>query len=418
MKLLLIGFSEQNANLLTFLVQQHFKGVDCVHIERNLTADLRFELPPVPSEHHNASGLVINLGGIGMSAYQTKHKESLSAYTQNRPTLLTTLAPIESWHEGLLGQTHYFYLQSPYNKDTILPVLQKLMNASFVFHSKQQKPEPSVAETAPMRSKQEDTTKQSTNKTEPELKQSLFDNTLLNAPNTPSQAVIEKVLKEQFNSVYELPMVKAFSKLFYQQEPFVLKTSRYDVLIDPQRNLAISTNIARVIDYLGIAKTHPEFVSSIAIEPLDKTNHAEYTKKLESQNAKKYVLNALLWQIYHAILPDEIETMAHNLQIKVKFMPNLADVEGTPSYAQAVMASCLSVPKSLDTLYTLFSEATNSALNRLFLLAMLSKIIDLDILTAQPAQNRHQSDIPNKNDGVNKATKTGFFQRLLSKLSF
>ena len=132
----------------------------------------------------------------------------------------------------------------------------------------------------------------------------------------------------------------------------------------------------------------------------------------------------MLWQIYQAILPTDIQTQARNLQIKVKFMPNFATLEDTPSYTQAVISSCLSLPKTLDELYIIFSEIKTDSLNRIFLLAVLSKIVDMDIL-ATPRQHDEVTvsqtlTIPSnqhKNDGVNKAVKTGFFRRLLSKLS-
>lgn len=56
MKLLLIGFSEQNANLLSFLIQQNFKGIQCDYVERNLTTDLRFALPTLTDAQKNCTG--------------------------------------------------------------------------------------------------------------------------------------------------------------------------------------------------------------------------------------------------------------------------------------------------------------------------------------------------------------------------
>ena len=80
MKLLLVGFSEQNANLLSFLIQQNFKDVNCIHIDRGLTSDLKFVLPEIPNEHKEARGFIINLGGVGMLSYQHQHSQMIMEY--------------------------------------------------------------------------------------------------------------------------------------------------------------------------------------------------------------------------------------------------------------------------------------------------------------------------------------------------
>lgn len=414
MKLLFVGFSEQNANLLGFLIEQNFTGIECVYIERDLTSDLRFVLPTIDSKHQDAHGLIINLGGIGMLSYHEQHKNALLNFTQNRPTLLTTRTPVEVWQEALAGFHQYLYVQSPYSKDSILPVLQQLIDSSEVYTPESievmntfEAPAPAVTP-KPVEHK---ATSQ---------KQLLTESILLQKPNNKEQSILENTLNQHFKDVYQSPMVKELCKLFWQHEPFLFKTSRYEALIDPANNLLISTNIARIIDYLTIAKNHAEFINSITVEPLDSGTYDDYRQKLEDGQAKKYALNRLIWQIYHAILPEEITTTAHNLQIKVRFMPNLIDIEDLPTYTQAVMASCLSNPKTLSDLYTIFGEAPASTLNRLCVLAILAKIVDLDSLHLVSPQTDliPESHISTRNDGVAKASKTGFFKRLLSKLAF
>lgn len=414
MKLLFIGFSEQNANLLSFLISQNFAGIECIYVERDLTSDLRFVLPTIPSQHNDARGLIINLGGIGMSTYHEQHKTALLAFTQHRPTLLTTRTPIDVWQEALTGFDHCLYIQSPYNKDTILPILQTLIDKGEMFN-------PASLEVVETLASNTAVNAPPPKPAEVERRQLLPDSILLQKPNNQAQSILEDALSRYFKEVYHAPMVKDLCKLFWQDEPFLLKTSRYEALIDPTKNLLVSSNIARIIDYLTIAKNHEEFANSITIEPLTQDIYGEYLHKLESGQAKKYALNQLIWQIYHAILPEEIATTAHNLQIKVKFMPNLVEINDLPTYTQAVMASCLSTPKTLSDLYTIFGEAPASTLNRLCLLAVLAKIVDLDslhLVEPQATALIQESHAQQKNQGVNKAVKTGFFKRLLSKLAF
>ncbi len=425
MKLLLIGFSEQNANLLSFLIQQNFKDIQCDYVERHLTDDLRFALPILTDSHKAAKGMIIDLGGVGMLSYHDNHKKTLTDFTKQYPTLLTTRMSIDVWQDALTDISTYLYIQSPYNKEGILPILQKLIKKTESFYPEQDdlneqilsKPIVEVPKFATH-------TPKSATVAAP-LKQSLFDNTVLNSPDNRQQAVVSNVLLKYFNEVYHTPMVKELAKLCLQNEPFLLRTSRYEVLIAPEQSLAISSNIARVLDYFTVAKNHDEFAKSITVEFLNNKQYMEELGRLSGDNGKKYGLNTLLWQIYQIILPNDIETTAHNLQIKLKFMPNLADIKDIPNYVQAVLASCLSIPKSLGHLYILFNEATPTMINRLYLLAVLSKTADLDVV----AVLKTDDDIPlnqgltlparnDKNEGVNKAGKTGFFQRLLSKLAF
>lgn len=427
MKLLFVGFSEQNANLLSFLIQQNFTHIDCVYIERNLTQDLKFSLPIIPNEHKDAQGMIINLDGVGMLSYQTRHQESLSKYIKQLPTLLTTRMAIHPWQESLGENGHILYLQAPYNKDSILDVLKQLIEqgkhgtpaieAMLITTDAIQHSNPEASNEKPSPAATDAQVAQAN-------KQSLFDNTLMLAPNNKEQALIENVLSEHFNAVYQTPLIKEFGKLFFQEQPFILRASRYYMLVDASNNLVISTNIARMLDYFTVAKNHEQFSSSITIEVLDNQQYSAQLHELERLDAKKYALNTLLWQIYHAILPEDIQTQAQNLQLKIKFMPNFASLEDTPSYTQAVISSCLSIPKTLDELYIIFGEIKPENINRIFLLAVLSKIVDLDVLATPRADNQisinqilktqHKEQ---KNDGVNKAAKTGFFRRLLNKLS-
>lgn len=432
MKLLFIGFSEQNANLLSFLIQQNFSHIDCVYIERHLTQDLKFSLPIIPSQHQDAQGFIINLDGTGMLSYQSRHKDSLLKYTKQLPTLLTTRMAIEPWQESL-GQAHIFYLQSPYNKDSMLSILKDLLA-----YQQTSTPSPSITPVSkpqamvsnnPATNPSDHTPNLSVAQNSPstpqtDKKQPLFDNVLTQAPNNGEQTIIKNVLSQHFNAVYNTTLIKEFSKLFFQNQPFILRASRYHILVDGNNNLAISTNIARMIDYFTVAKNHEQFSSSMTVEVLDQAQYLAQAQELEQLGAKKYALNTLLWQIYHAILPEHIQTQARNLQLKVKFMPNFASLDDTPSYTQAVISSCLSLPKTLDELHIIFGEIKPENINRIFLLAVLSRIADLDVLATPRADNQisinqilktqHKEQ---KNAGVNKATKTGFFRRLLQKLS-
>lgn len=417
MKLLFIGFSEQNANLLSFLIQQNFTHIDCVYVERNLTQDLKFSLPIIPNQHKDAQAMIVNLDGVGMLSYQTRHKDNLEKYIKQLPTLLTTRMAIYPWQESLEQHANIFYLQAPYNKDSMLFVLHQLINCSK--HISSTTTNANLTNDAPTNHQTTTVITAHTDK-----KQSLFDSALIQAPNNKEQALIDKVLTKNFNAAYQTPLIKEFGKVFFQGQPFILRASRYYMLVDTNSNLAVSTNIARILDYFSVAKNHEQFSSSITIEVLSNEQYLAHLQELERLDAKKYALNTLLWQIYHAILPDEIQTQARNLQIKVKFMPNFASLEDTPNYTQAVISSCLSIPKTLDELYVIFSEIKAEHINRIFLLAVLSKIVDLDVLATPRTDNQisinqilktqHKKQ---KNDGVNKATKTGFFRRLLKKLS-
>ena len=479
MKFLLIGFSEQNANLLSFLIQQNHKNIQCDYIERQLSKDQIFELPDI-SAHPNSDALIINLDGVGMMSYQTRYKEMLQAFIATRPALLSTRMSIEAWEQNHQA-AHLIYLQSPYSKESMLEALERLIAirqgvsiaapvteapsvtvsepttpniqatgnlsssgldnsgisqdefdqiASFAQTSTPQAPttpEPAQPAVAPAPTQVTPSTESITSAESYRLP--LTDNPIILAPNNPAQDVVAKSLQVYFPEMYHRPIIKEFAKLFYQSTPFVLITSRYQLLIDPDNNLAVSTNIARVLDYLAVAKNHDEFAHSISLEPLTPERYRTHMAELDAIGAKKHTLNTLLWQLYHAILPER-PTAAHNLQdslqIKVRFMPNFATLDNLPVYTQTVISSCLSLPKTLDELYSLFSDINHEQLNRICLLAILAKIVDLNVLATPRPKSQvvttHALDgaeqLAAKNEGVNKAAQSGFFRRLLNKLSF
>lgn len=119
-------------------------------------------------------------------------------------------------------------------------------------------------------------------------------------------------------------------------------------------------------------------------------------------------------------------------------MPNFSGMKEVPEYVHAVVSSCLVVPKNLDQLDMVFGELTQknpSILHRIFLLSILSGSADIDVLkrsfyAANPLDKilseeeiklvSEPEPVPEltPNKGVAQAAKTGFFKRLLSKLSF
>lgn len=409
MKFLFIGFSEQNANLLSFLIEQNYANVKCVCIERQaLDQNSTFTLPNIDA-HKDAQYLIINLDGVGMLSYQSRHKASLLEFIGNRIAIITTRMSIDSWQEALSDSEHILCLQAPYNRNTMLDTLSAMVSKN---PSKKSTAIESHNNSPSLESDTEELSKS-------QSRQPLEHNELVNHDNNQAQKLIEQILSHHFGGAYQSPMVKEFSKIFYQSRPFILRTGRFQVLIDPAHNMAVSLDFARVLDYLEIAKNQVQFINSITIEPIDGQQLARHLQEFQNKQAKKQTLSALLLQIYHAILPNNIETTTKDLQVKVKFMPNFTNLDDIPSHTQEIIAACLSSPRTLDDLYTIFNHVNPLKLNRIFILMILSKIADLDVLNSPRKTTLLSSNngLTDKNHDVNKANKTGFFRRLLNKLA-
>lgn len=181
------------------------------------------------------------------------------------------------------------------------------------------------------------------------------------------------------------------------------------IYANPAKNMALIGNIERLLDYCEVVNNFKAYNSVLLIEPISDAKFEELTN---SNVYRKYALSTLLWQLYGAILPAEIEG-EHTLLLKMCYMPNFAVMGLVPDYVRTAVSSCLVLPRTLAGLYDTFEpKVPKPLLNRVFLLAILSGVADTQVL-----QRSLVSDERTSNLGVQKAQKSGFLSRLLQVLN-
>lgn len=231
------------------------------------------------------------------------------------------------------------------------------------------------------------------------------------------------------NVIYEL------IHIFAQEHPFKIVIGNQMVYVYPKKAIALTQNLDRLLDYFSIAGNCQVLRTNITNIALSDAEFDRMIHNIKNEGYRRYSLNSFLWQIYSTILPTRINAPRNTLKLKIRYMPNFSGMKDIPEYVHAIVSSCLIVPKNLDQLDMVFGELTQknpSILHRIFLLSILSGSADIEVLKNSfylqtpldkllHEKNKYDKESTPKttaNKGVTQAVKTGFFRRLLNKLSF
>lgn len=425
MKVLLVGFSPQNASVLAMLINRTHPEYHVEILERVFCASLKLCLPTLQEQHKDAKAMIINLDGVGMVRFTDQHPKELRDFIGLRVALMIFKGDISEWqHAKVLPKDVGFFLQSPYSKSIMETALSELFNAvdflkastnEFYRHQEQNKqPEPSnVAHQL----KAKTIEPKSDN---PEDKQTL--QYVLKAD--PEKEFLVDLLDSHFNTPYT-PIFHELLQITLNNPPIKMLIGTQTVYVDSRKNIALITSLDKLMDYCEVISGTQSTTNIVVSAPSVRRNSIktfdELVGRAKEYGLERYALNALLWQLFSRILPEKIDIPDHDLLLKMQYMPNFALMKDIPSYVRAVVAYCLIGPKSLSDLHDNFQDdgITKSDINRVFLLAILSGVVDLEILRKSYEDSSvHQKSQRHSNDGVQKAQKTGFLKRFLNKLKF
>lgn len=427
LKILIAGFSGPSASALALLLQRNHPEVQYLILERCFSNDLRLTLPTLGSDATDAFAAIINLDGVGMSLFEDQYIKKLVDFIDFRTSLLLTRGKISLWQNAdFLPHNTSFFLGTPYTKADMENALTQLIS---VARHLQSNPADAAKNRALIHSKAlghlED---DGMDILLPPLTQDSDDNTKF----------IRTLTDTCFSGVCPNGVIHELTEIFAQKNPFKLLIGNQTIYAHPKNAITLVHDLERLLDYFSVAGNCRVLKTNIINTPMTDSDFNKALANIKQEGYHRYSLNALLWQIYSAILPKRIDAPKNTLKLKIRYMPNFAGTQDMPDYVHAVLSSCLVVPKNLEQLDAVFGELTQknpSALHRIFLLAILSGVADMDILKRSfyiqsPASKiLSQSDkellekpestpahTPNKS--ITQATKTGFFRRLLSKLSF
>ncbi|MDO5651106.1 MAG: hypothetical protein Q4G13_03080 [Moraxella sp.] len=429
MNFLFVGFSDQNANVLTFFIQKQHPKVKCTVVPRAFAKDLRLILPTLTKEHKMADAYIINLDGVGMTSYTAgAYKGALLDFVGNKPIVLLSRGDISQWQAAdiLPGQT--LYQKIPYSQDEI----GRLMRGLLVMIEHVAKSQSTSTQAVPFKEAAYHQTAQTmpaaqvapaamvrTPDPAPNLDSTAATTAATDEPDLTKHAPLEYVMRRYFADVYQNSLLRDLVAVFLNTEPFRLVAGTQEIFIHPKRNIAMGRNVGRFLDYCAVAGSSRVSLHSISIETITESKFEVLESRLTSADYRRYSLNTLLWQVYSAILPEHVEIADHSLKLKVRFMPNFGRMSNVPEYVHAVVATCLVAPRSVEELQEMFPDFAHAKnqLQRILAVAILSGAVDMDVIMASVQTQEIIIKRQESNEVIAQAAKAGFFKRLLHKLT-
>lgn len=401
MKVLLIGFSEQSAAVLAAYMKQHYPNHQCVIVERSFGDNLRLSLPTINKQDDDAVAMIISLEGVGMINHSLEYAKELKEFIGKRAALIVTRSSLLLWRESKIAPNELiFFLKSPFDKRTMTYTLKELMQ---------------VAHTVKL-SKIQPVKTQDTNNTQDDS-QATADNHLAS-----QKLHIPHFFHTLLDDYFELPqkmLLHEMLNISLINKPIKLLAGSQVAYLHKAKNMALVANIERLIDYCMVAN-NCQILNNVVSVQLIKDDEFEQLATLNQY--QKYALNSFLWQIQSAILPQYIQAKPHNLSLKMRYMPNFAQMKDVPDYVRTVASLSLAAPRSMNQLaeMTALRQEGRPLINRVLLLAILSGSADEAVLKHSlqsiDGQNTHHQTPP-KNEGIKKALGSGFLRRLIEKLN-
>lgn len=398
MKVLLVGFSSLSANVLSAWIEQSYKSHHVVTIERSFDDNLRLCLPNLTEIHDNALAMIINMEGVGIVNFSQKNVHILREFIGNRTTLLIGKNEMNLWRDAqILPEELIMFMHSPYTKNEILPKLDKLIKNTY-----------SVRSSEPV-SVENPSVNNTSQKPETQLSMSYQD----------EGNFLYHIIKQYFKTK-QTGILYAMLGLRISETPLKVTIGKYHFYVNSQKNMGLVCDVEKLIEYCELSGNFCSKSSIISYEKITNEEFETVMLDVPKNGYRKYALGTLIWQIYTKLLPKDLDVSTHNLQLKIKYMPNFSQMIDIPDYVRHVLSACLVSPRTLSELNVnleSFGDIDNEKLNQVFLVAMLSGFCDYEILKTSFENKEIHKKHSDTNMGIKKAQNSGFLKRFLSKLS-
>lgn len=238
---------------------------------------------------------------------------------------------------------------------------------------------------------------------------------------TPQEDIISEIIHEHFPNLPNTKLILELLKLFTQLDPIYIDKESNNILINKEKQLIVVNDLESTIQFFLNLNTEENVSNHNYCLLHNKQEYEDKLQELQQKNYKFYSLNLVTWQVFSRILTEDIFYNGHNLQFKAKYMPNFT-MNSSIGHLNSVIASCLNNAKTIKELHGIF-DISNSKLNKILLLSILTDIIDHNILFISYKNQkallakRNKTHIK-KNLDVERAQKNGLFHRLLKKLAW
>lgn len=445
-KLLLIGFTEQNAKVIQMFIEINFPALTLMTISRQLDGH-QLQFPALTPVHLGHDVFVIDAEGVGFHGANPDDAISqLTTQLGDKPALLisrhlnaphtdtTTHSP-----QGT-ALSRYRWLNVPYTRQQMFDNIQALLDYSAA--------QPATG--APTPSPSDPTIGTNTGvKTDIDKpidtdtpSQSLNDNQAANHHQATSQSrvadsqsimLIFDIIAKTFPNIEQTAFFQFAKQLQMIDDYACIEVNNHHLYVNPFDNSVVASRLARIIDQFRVSQTTGHTLYKVS--PLDESRFKEQTALHLNQGDKHLMISQVIWFMGLEVLSRNQYDMAHHLAIEVNYMPNLTGTNFVPSYVTPMIASCLGRPRRLVELNSLFPTLTVAQSNQVLILMMMSNIINAQTLiqsyqrplaatsalasdTAPKASVADNQAIvqPASNAGIKKASESGFLKRFLGRL--
>lgn len=375
MNIVLLGFTEKDANAITILCNMLAKDILCSHILLHDDQETHYQLQRQPYD--------VAIIFVDSVQHHLDLKRTILINMQDKPVILISRYLEDLRDEPWVNLHAQAHIQFPYTRQTMLEPIKKV----YQLHQA-----------------------------------GTLDSHLSIGYNpTPATHGDQYIVQQNFNTdllqrhypdLAKKKWVVQFFNLPHQQQCAELAIGPYQLLANPTEKSLISLRTLQwTLDYLRVS--HDEGLNIPFDSKLIDSNQAMILgDQMLASNGNKQSLVMSIWQLSMVWLEQmaSFDTKAiAKTPFKVYAIPNLSELHPAEPQLHGVFSACLVQARTLEQLQILFPQIDEARLHRIILASVIA-----NIGTFQPNSNQNQ----NSNKGIEQANQTGFLQRLLSKLGF
>lgn len=229
---------------------------------------------------------------------------------------------------------------------------------------------------------------------------------------------IKQILDETAFKSSKTNVILQVERLFFEGDMYSIQFGKHIVMVDIKNKLAISNSFSSYFDYMSIVKDLNGLLNTFNFTTVKESEFDDYYLKLLNDGAEVMSVDVMLWKIFSGMLESSVSYENKALRLKLKYMPNLLDLKDElPKQALEIFSSCLMSSKSLEELSKQFDDVSQIDLSRIFILAILSNMSDLEVAYQSVCNNQNVEESTLSNESLQRARKTGFFQRFIKALT-
>lgn len=420
LKLLLVGFTAQNANVIQMFIELTFDNIRVSAVPR-LPESTTPRMPDLTVFESESDMFIMDAEHIGFD-FSNYHKacQSVATTLPDKPILMVSRQALPAEAGQLTA--NFQWLTVPYTRTQMADKLQLLISDAKLKQTQKTANVPVMevslaanvsssasAPVSPAMSKSEPSAITTVNEAEIEQSNAIFD-----------------LLNKTFNQLGESAFFEFAQTLYQLQQPTLFNVNGHFLYVNPLDNSVVASRLERIIDHFMIGQNLRQSLATR--QSLDQASYEQQTQQHILAGDKKMTLAQLIWHIGLEMLPRNSFDGTHNLPIEVRLMPNLTGIGFVPNYVMPLIASCLGRVRTLADFHQLFPNLTNAQVNQVLILLIMSHSVNTQLLLAQrsvtsqptsaPAvsQSTQQATATVENKGIQKAQQTGFLKRLLGKL--